>query len=180
MVWEHNLGGGSPEEGVYRGRDSVMALFERILEPWEYLRAEPREIRSRGGGAFDVRGDLHAKHSLSATEMISPYVQHFQVRDGLLVKGEMFTGDIECYSNDIDAVFEDWHTEDERYLDAGDGEVVLAYRIVGRGKGSGVPVDRELAILWTVRDGKVLGGKVYHDPEEALEAAGDTSGARVE
>ncbi len=34
VVWEHNLGLGSPEEGVYRGRESVIALHERILEAW--------------------------------------------------------------------------------------------------------------------------------------------------
>jgi ketosteroid isomerase-like protein len=31
-VWEHNLGMGSPEEGVYRGRDAIVRLFERIVE----------------------------------------------------------------------------------------------------------------------------------------------------
>jgi ketosteroid isomerase-like protein len=222
VVWEHNLGVGSPEEGVYRGRDNVVGLLGRIVDTWEYLRPEPREIRALGGGSFAVRGELHAKHSTSATEIVSPYVQHFQLKDGLLVKGEMVTGDdsawqsadidvvrqvmeafrqrdvarlralfdeqseftsalgslerrsyrgpddMERYVNDVDAVLDEWHTEDERYLDAGDGHVVLAYRIVGRGKGSGVPIDQEAAISWMVRDGKVLRGKVYLDPEEAL------------
>ena len=40
-VWEHNLGSGSPEEGVYEGRDAIVGLFERIVEVWEYLRPEP-------------------------------------------------------------------------------------------------------------------------------------------
>ena len=176
---------------MYQGRDSVVALFERILEPWEYLRPEPREVRDLGGGAFDVRGELHAKHSTSASEIVSSYVQHFQMTDGLLVKGQMMTGDdldwqagdidvvrqvveafrdrdvarlrmlfdeqseftstiaaveggtyrgrdgIERYTHDLDDVFDDWHSEDERYVDAGDGQVVFVYRIVGRGKGSG-------------------------------------------
>jgi ketosteroid isomerase-like protein len=226
VVWEHNLGAGSPEEGVYRGRASVVALFERILEPWESLRSEPREIRDLGGGAFDVRGELRAKHSTSATEIVSSYTQHFQMTDGLLVKGQMTTGDdlawqagdidvvrqvvdafkehdvprlrslfadqsefksaitglekdtyrgldeIERYMHDLEDVFEDWHSEDERYLDAGDGRVVLDYRIVGRGRGSGVPVDQPIAILWTVREGKILRGEGFLDPEHALEAAG--------
>jgi len=222
VVWEHNLGVGSPEEGVYRGRESVVALLEGILEPWEYLRPEPREIRDLGDGAFDLRGELYAKHSTSATEIVSSYVQHFQLTDGLVVKGQMITGDdldwqagdidvvrqvveafrdrdvarlrllfdeqsefmstigaveggtyrgrdgIERYTHDLDDVFDDWHSEDERYVDVGDGRVVFVYRMVGRGKGSGVPIDEEAAISWTVRDGKVLRGKVYLDPEEAL------------
>ena len=59
---------------------------------------------------------------------------------------------IERYVSDVDDVFDDWHSEDERYLDAGSGRVVFTYRVVGRGKGSGAPVDEEIAIVWTIRD----------------------------
>ena len=234
VVWEHNLGTGSPEEGVYRGRDTVMALFERILEPWEQLRTEPREVRALGGGAFDIRGELHAKHSTSAVEVESPYVQHVQVRDGLVVEGRMTTGDdsawepgdaevvrevveafrehdvprlrslfheesefrsviagagsgvyrgldeIEGYMRDVEDAFEDWHSEDELYVDAGEGRVALLYRVVGRGKGSGVPVDQPIAIRWTVRDGRIWRGRGHLDPDEALAALGLREGARVE
>ena len=79
--------------GCTRGARAVVALLERILEPWEYLRPVPREVRDVGDGAFDVRGELHAKHSTSASEIVSSYVQHFQITDGLLVKGQMMTGD---------------------------------------------------------------------------------------
>jgi ketosteroid isomerase-like protein len=222
VVWEHNLGVGSPEEGVYRGRDNVIGLLERILDTWEYLRPEPREIRALGGGSFEIRGELRAKHSTSNTEVVSTYGQHFELSDGLMVRMSMVTredlewkaGDIdvvrqvveafrdrdvarlrtlfdedsefastiaaleggtyrgrdgiERYMHDLDDVFDDWHSEDERYVDVGNGQVVFVYRIVGRGKGSGVPIDEEAAISWMVRDGKVLRGKVYLDPEEAL------------
>jgi ketosteroid isomerase-like protein len=91
VVWEHNLGAGSLEEGVYTGRESVLSLLERILEPWEQMRSEILEIRDRGEGRYDVRGQLHAKHSTSATEVVSPYIQHFELEEGLLVKGQMRT-----------------------------------------------------------------------------------------
>jgi ketosteroid isomerase-like protein len=91
VVWEHNLGGGSPEEGIYRGRESVIALLERILEVWEYLRAEPDEIRELGAGTYRVSGRLRGKHATSSTEIVSPYVQHFEMRDGLPLKGTMTT-----------------------------------------------------------------------------------------
>jgi ketosteroid isomerase-like protein len=225
VVWEHNLGAGSPEEGIYRGRESVVALFERIIEPWEYMRPNPREVRDRGGDAYDIRGELHAKHSTSAAEVVSPYVQHVEMTDGLLLRGRMTTGDdsgwqggdidvvrevveafrerdaarlrmlfddggefrsalagleggiyrfpddVERYMSGLDDVFDDWHTEDERYLDAGDGRIVVVYRIVGRGRGSGAPVDQEMAIVWTVSDGKVRAGRSYLNPEEALALA---------
>ena len=37
-----------------------------------------------------------------------------------------------------------------------------------RERAAASPIDEEAAIVWMVRDGKVLRGKVYLDPEEAL------------
>jgi ketosteroid isomerase-like protein len=51
------------------------------------------------------------------------------------------------YREDIDATLEEFHSEDDRFLDAGGDRVVYLYRIVGRGTRSGVPVSRENAIL---------------------------------
>lgn len=92
VVWEQNIGVGSPEEGVYRGRSSFVALLGRILEAWESLRPEPFEIRELRDGAYLVRGVLHGKHSTSATEVDTPYEQHLEIRDGLLVRGRMVSG----------------------------------------------------------------------------------------
>jgi ketosteroid isomerase-like protein len=76
--------------------------------------------------------------------------------------------EMERYMNDLDAVFEDWHSEDEEFVDGGDGRVALVFRIVGRGRGSGAPVNQPIAILWTVRDGKAVTAQGYLDREEAL------------
>jgi ketosteroid isomerase-like protein len=76
------------------------------------------------------------------------------------------------YREDLDATLEEFHSEDDRFLDAGQDRVVYLYRVVGRGTGSGVPVSRENAILWRLRNGKLLKGEVYLDQGEALEAAG--------
>jgi ketosteroid isomerase-like protein len=50
--------------------------------------------------------------------------------------------------------------------------VLHLYRIAGRGKGSGVSIEQDIAILWELRDGKLLDGHVFLDQGEALEAAG--------
>jgi ketosteroid isomerase-like protein len=76
--------------------------------------------------------------------------------------------EMERYMNNLDAVFEDWHSEDEEFVDGGDGRVALVFRIVGRGRGSGAPVNQPIAILWTVRDGKAVTAQGYLDREEAL------------
>ena len=91
-VWEHNIGAGTPEEGVYHGRGEVLALFERILEPWEYMRAIPQEIREVGPSTYEVRGELYAKHQTSAQEVVTPYEQRLEISNGVLVKGRMVTG----------------------------------------------------------------------------------------
>jgi ketosteroid isomerase-like protein len=76
------------------------------------------------------------------------------------------------FREDLDATLEEFHSEDDRFLDAGEDRVLYLYRVVGRGAGSGVPVSRENAILWHLRNGKLLKGEVYLDQREALEAAG--------
>jgi ketosteroid isomerase-like protein len=88
-VWEHNIGVGSPEEGVYRGRESLIALYERILEPWEELRPRMRRFRVLGPGRYEVDGVLEAKHATSRVEIVTPFTQMLELRDGLLTKGTM-------------------------------------------------------------------------------------------
>jgi ketosteroid isomerase-like protein len=90
------------------------------------------------------------------------------------VEGEAYRGadSIEGYLADLEDAFEDWHTEQERYLAADDERVVVLYHIVGRGKGSGVPIDQPVGIVWTLRDRRLLLGQAYLDQEQALEAAG--------
>jgi ketosteroid isomerase-like protein len=94
LVWEHNLGVGSPEEGVYRGREAVLRLFERIIEPWEQMRSHADHIRVLADGSFLVTGHLRAKHATSETVVVAPYEQQLEMRDGVLVRGRMTTGGI--------------------------------------------------------------------------------------
>jgi ketosteroid isomerase-like protein len=106
VVWEHNIGVGSPEEGVYRGREEVVGLLRRILDAWEYMRVEPDEIRDLGDGRFLVRGSLRAKHRATQSELDTPYEQRFDVRDGLLTRGRMTVGQERAGSGsgNVDAV----------------------------------------------------------------------------
>lgn len=50
--------------------------------------------------------------------------------------------------------------------------VLHLYRIVGRGKGSGVPVEQDIAILWRLSNHQIVEGQVFLDQREALEATG--------
>jgi ketosteroid isomerase-like protein len=59
----------------------------------------------------------------------------------------------------------------EELIDLGDRVLVLS-RQSGRGRKSGVPLDKELAEMFTLRDGKIVRWETYWDRGEALRVAG--------
>jgi ketosteroid isomerase-like protein len=74
----------------------------------------------------------------------------------------------------VDKVFEGWETwemEAERFRAVGD-QVAVVVRYRARGRGSGVEVEGRESALWTLRDGKVARYAWFHEPADALEAAG--------
>jgi ketosteroid isomerase-like protein len=91
-VWEHNPGTGSPEEGVYRGREQISRLFERLLEGWEYMRPTPVEIHEMEPGVYRVLGELHCKHTATENVIVEQYEQRLEIRDGLMAKCRMVIG----------------------------------------------------------------------------------------
>ena len=121
------------------------------------------EIVRMAMDAFNVR-DRDRLQSL-----MDPEIEYRSATEQKTYRG--FAGMVQ-YRDDVDAVMEDFHTEEDRFLDVGEDRVLHLYRIVGRGAGSGVPVSRHNAILWELRDGKLLRGQVYLDQREGLEAAG--------
>jgi len=48
-------------------------------------------------------------------------------------------------------MFDDIRVESEEFIDAGDS-VVIWYRVVGRGKGSGAEVEMHQGGVWTIRE----------------------------
>ena len=61
--------------------------------------------------------------------------------------------------------------EPEQYTPVRD-QVVVVVRYRARGRGSGVEVEGRESALWTLREGKVWRYAWFHEPGEALEAAG--------
>ena len=68
--------------------------------------------------------------------------------------------------------FEDYDYEVERLTDLGSGAVLAVVTEEGRGKSSGVPVQRSFAPLYTVIDGKIARITFFPSEADALEAAG--------
>jgi ketosteroid isomerase-like protein len=79
-----------------------------------------------------------------------------------------------AFKRAVDNIFEGWETwemEAERFRAVGD-QVAVVVRYRARGRGSGVEVEGRESALWTLRDGKVTRYAWFHEPADALEAAG--------
>jgi ketosteroid isomerase-like protein len=68
-------------------------------------------------------------------------------------------------------VWEQYAWEPEQVVENGD-HVVALLRTSGKGRGSGLEVERQTAMIWTVRGDKALSLRFYRDQHRALEAAG--------
>lgn len=77
------------------------------------------------------------------------------------------------------SLWEDWDSawathaqwEAKELIDLGDRLVMLA-RMCGTGGASGIAVDTDVAVLWTLENGRVIREETYLDPAEGLKAVG--------
>jgi ketosteroid isomerase-like protein len=90
----------------------------------------------------------------------NPETRTYRGYDGLMQAFSEWTGSFEEYY--IDAI---------DFIAVGD-HVVVPTRQRGTGKGSGVPVELDVVLLYTLRDRKITALREYDTLEQALEAAG--------
>jgi ketosteroid isomerase-like protein len=76
------------------------------------------------------------------------------------------------YAHDWLDTFDDITFSFEELLDVGDDRVVTVQRLAGRAKLSGIETGLGFAVLYTIRDGKIVRGREYNEKAEALKAAG--------
>jgi ketosteroid isomerase-like protein len=69
------------------------------------------------------------------------------------------------------ASFEEWTFEPEKFFDLGE-RILVFIRFRATGKGSGLQTDAPMALLLTVRNGRVIEWGQFGDRRNALEAAG--------
>ena len=70
-----------------------------------------------------------------------------------------------------DESFEEFTMRPVDMIEVGDRHVVVVLMMSGRGRGSGVPVEEEIAHLWTLEDGTAVAMQVYSDPQAAVRDA---------
>jgi ketosteroid isomerase-like protein len=76
------------------------------------------------------------------------------------------------YMGDWLETFEDITSDPTEALDLGDDRVLAVLRIAGRARLSGVETELSYAVIYTVRDGKVVRGREYVDRSAALKTVG--------
>jgi ketosteroid isomerase-like protein len=80
---------------------------------------------------------------------------------------------IVAYAAKIAEALDDYRMTPERFIDAGERQVVVFSREGGRGKGSGAQVQTNpTAHVWTLRDGLAIRMQSYWERPDALEAVG--------
>jgi ketosteroid isomerase-like protein len=68
-------------------------------------------------------------------------------------------------------VYENVRVEATRFIDAGDKVVVIG-RTRATARGSGLQLDNPVALVWTLREGKLARTEFFTDRRDALEAVG--------
>lgn len=75
-----------------------------------------------------------------------------------------------CWLEDWGTAWAEWSLQPEEFIDAGNRVVVIVH-LKAKGRGSGAEVKRHDAILYEVRDGKIVRLDYYNNAKQALEAA---------
>ena len=68
--------------------------------------------------------------------------------------------------------WESWRTEHNEFVPVGEDRVLSTFRMIAKGKGSGIELGRDDAILVEFRDAKITRIGYYNDQAQARRAAG--------
>ena len=77
-----------------------------------------------------------------------------------------------CWFEDWGAAWAEQSVEPEEFIDADDDRAMLVMRLYMTGRGSGVKVERQDAMVVTFRNDKAVRVDWYNNKQQALEAVG--------
>jgi ketosteroid isomerase-like protein len=86
VEWHHNIGLGTPMEGVYHGREEVLVLFRALRESFGMLRFELEEVRDLSSSEVLSLGYLHVEGRGSGAAATTPFGAVTEIRDRLTVR----------------------------------------------------------------------------------------------
>ena len=68
--------------------------------------------------------------------------------------------------------WESWRMEDVEFRSAGDDGVIALFRVVARARHTGIELERDDAIVYRIRGGRIARLEYFNDQRAALDAAG--------
>ena len=122
-------------------------------------------------GNHDLEAALACAHpeiEVDWSASMSPFKDTYHGHDGL-----------ERFWKGMWEAFDEFMPQMEESFECGPDRLITADRINARGKASGVEVTSRGAVLWTFRDDKLAGARLFQSRDEALEALGLTADGRA-
>ena len=91
VEWHHQIGLGTPAEGIYRGREEVLELSTTIRDSFGVIRVEIEEVRDLFPTQVLTLGTLHLEGRGSGAAVTTPFGAVTDVLDGLAVRQRFWT-----------------------------------------------------------------------------------------
>jgi ketosteroid isomerase-like protein len=91
VEWHHNVGLGSPLEGIYRGREEVIELWTAIRDSFGVTGVEIEDMRDLSSTEVLVLGTLHLEGRGSGAAVTTPFGAVTEILDGLAVRQRFWT-----------------------------------------------------------------------------------------
>jgi ketosteroid isomerase-like protein len=91
VEWHHNVGVGSPLEGLYRGRREVLELFNAIRDSFGVAHFELEELRELSATEVLALGRLHLEGRGSGAAVATPFGAVIEIVAGLAVRQQFWT-----------------------------------------------------------------------------------------
>jgi ketosteroid isomerase-like protein len=91
VEWHHQIGLGTPLEGIYRGREEVLELSAALRDSFAVARVEIEDVRDLSSTEVLVLGSLHLEGRGSGAPVTTPFGAVTEIRDGLAVRQRFWT-----------------------------------------------------------------------------------------
>jgi ketosteroid isomerase-like protein len=114
--------------------------------------------------AGDLDATLECVHDevvFDWSDSIGPFAGTYRGRDGMV-----------RFWEELREAFEEFSPEALEFIEIESDRVITLDVVRGRGKGSGIEIEAQGAMLWSFRDGKIAHAKMFQTKDEAVQAAG--------
>src|SRR5215207_5749874 len=91
VEWHHNVGLGTPLEGIYRGREEILELSRAIRDSFGVARVEIEDLRDLSATEVLTLGTLHLEGTGSGAAVTTPFGAVTEILDGLTVRQRFWT-----------------------------------------------------------------------------------------